>query len=404
MWKLNYKLKQIVNFIMLVFPLIFLIFLSPAFAEPIPDHDNPYAPIFTDKQVYTWTDKIHMTILAPSWNTDRHLIDSIGDEQNPIKVSTREHFLSPYKFTETGANSGIFAADITLTGFSHDVDGDGTSDVFPRTLGTGPNGGFLQTNRDSAVTISFEFAKGIVLSQSVPISWNVGHIQFANELYLSKDTVTVQVTDIDLNLNPESLDTVSILITSTSDISGILVDAIETLPSSGEFVANVAISQETTSNGNSIFVKPGDTIFAKYVDYTLPKPYSISDNLDISTMTTLDGKTHKLQSLPIVLSNAFGVPLNLFSVNNQMQINGNLSNPQNFKQGFVYLYQIKDQNNFIVSISWVQGEVSANKNLNVSQSWIPQHAGIYTIETYTWVSLANPVPLSDSVSKSIFVN
>lgn len=389
---------------MLLFPLIFLIFLSPAFAEPIPDYDNPYAPIFTDKQVYTWTDKIHMTILAPSWNTDRHLIDSIGDEQNPIKVSTREHFLSPYRFTETSTNSGIFAADITLTGFSHDVDGDGTSDVFPQTMGTGPNGGFLQTNRDSAVTISFEFAKGIVLSQSVPISWNVGDIQFANELYLSKDTVTVQVTDIDLNLNPESLDTVSILITSTSDISGILVNALETLPSSGEFVANVAISQETTSNGNSIFVKPGDTIFAKYVDYTLPKPYSISDNLDISTMTTLDSGTHELQSLPIVLSNAFGAPLNLFSVNNQMQINGNLSNPQNFKQGFVYLYQIKDQNNFIVSISWVQGEVSANKNLNVSQSWIPQHTGIYTIETYTWVSLANPVPLSDSVSKSIFVN
>ena len=35
--------------------LISIIFI-PASAEKIPDYDNPYAPIFTDKSVYSWTD------------------------------------------------------------------------------------------------------------------------------------------------------------------------------------------------------------------------------------------------------------------------------------------------------------------------------------------------------------
>ncbi len=71
-------------------------FLFPVYAEQIPDYENPYAPIFTDKPVYTWTDKVKITILAPSWNTDRHLIDSIGDdEDHPIKFRLAVIFLSP---------------------------------------------------------------------------------------------------------------------------------------------------------------------------------------------------------------------------------------------------------------------------------------------------------------------
>src|SRR3989338_4432089 len=91
---------------MLVFPLIFLIFLPSVFAEQVPNYDNPYSPIFTDKSVYSWTDKVKMTILAPSWNTDRYLIDSIGDdEDHPIEISTREHSLTSYRFTESLSTS-----------------------------------------------------------------------------------------------------------------------------------------------------------------------------------------------------------------------------------------------------------------------------------------------------------
>ena len=382
-------------------------FLSPVFAEQIPDYNNPYSPIFTDKPVYSWTDKVRMTILAPSWNTDRYLIDSIGDdEDHPIKISTRGHSLDPYRFTETGVNSGIFTAEIILTGFSHDVDGDGSIDTTPRTTGNGPTSGFLETDSDSAITISFEFADGVVLTKSAPIQWNIGKIQFSKENYLSDKTASIRVIDSDLNLNPESLDHMQIQISSNSDVSGIEVDAIETSESSGVFVATISFTQNLSSSGNRLFALPGDTIFAKYDDYTIPKPYSTSDNLEIKTFANVDSSIpalQRLQSLPVVLSDTFGNALTSFSTNDRIQIVGTISNQQNFKQKFVYLFQVKDENNSVVSVSWIQGEISENQKLDVSQSWIPKKTGTYTIETYTWNSLIHTAPLSPSLSTSIFV-
>ncbi|MGI0057584.1 MAG: hypothetical protein ACREAK_09475 [Nitrosarchaeum sp.] len=387
-------------------PLIFLLFSIPIFAEQIPDYHNPYSPIFTDKPTYSWTDKIRMTILAPSWNTDRHLIDSIGNEDHPIKISTSGHSLTPYRFTETDVNSGIFTAEIILTGFSHDVNGDGDVDTTPRTIGNGPTSGFLETDRDSAVTISFEFADGVVLIKSVPIQWNIGTIQFSKENYFSDKTASIHVIDPDLNLNPESLDHVSIQISSNSDLSGIEADAIETSESSGVFITTISFTQNLSSSGNRLFVMPGDTIFAKYDDYTLPKPYAVSSNLEVKTFANIDSPIpalQRLKSLPIVLSHTFGNSIISFSTNDQIQIVGKISNEQSFKQKFIYLFQVKDENNLVVSVSWIQGEISGNQNLAVSQSWIPKKTGTYTIETYAWNSLINTTPLSSPLSKSIFV-
>ena len=387
-----------------LFSLVFLIFLLPIFAEQIPDYDNPYAPIFTDKPVYTWTDKVEMTILAPSWNTDRHLIDSLGDDDHPIKISTREHSLAPYRFTETDVNSGRFTAEIILTGFSHDVDGDGDFDTTPRTIGNGPTNGFLETDRDSAITITFEFANRVVLTKSVPIQWNIGTIQFSESNYLLNKTATVHVIDPDLNLNPEALDQIPIQISSNSDMSGIEVAAVETSETSGVFVATISFTQNLSSSGNRLYAIPGDTIFAKYDDYTLPKPYSIADNLAVKTSAVIGSSSSALQSLPIIFSDSMGNQILTVSANDQIQIVGKILNPQNFKQRFVYLFQVKDENNFVVSLSWIQGEISANQNLDISQSWIPQKNGKYTIETYAWNSLTNAAPLSPSLSTSVFVN
>ncbi|HSB83169.1 MAG TPA: hypothetical protein VLD64_01605 [Nitrosarchaeum sp.] len=387
--------------------LIFLMFLTPVFAEQIPDYDNPYSPIFTDKPVYSWTDKVKMTIFAPSWNSGSYLIDSIGgDEDHPIKISTGSHSLEPYKFTETEVNSGIFTGEITLTGFSHDVDGDGISDTTPRTSGSGPTSGFLETDRDSAMTISFKFANGVVLVKSVPIKWNIGQIQFSEENYLSDKTASIHVIDPDLNLNPESLDQILIHVSSNSDLSGIEVSATETSESSGIFVATISFTQNQSSSGNRLFVIPGDMIFAKYDDYTLPSPYSISDKLEIKAFANIDSSIPVLQrltSLPISLSDAFGNPLTSFSANDQIQIVGTVSNEQNFKQKFIYLFQVKDESNSVVSVSWIQSEISENQKLDVSQSWIPTTPGTYTIETYIWSSLINTIPLSPSLSQSIIV-
>ena len=392
------------DFSFFIFPLLFFFAYGE---ESIPNYDDPYSPIFTDKPSYSWTDKIQMTIIAPSWNSDRHLIDSIGDiEENPIKISTREHSLEPYRFTETDVNSGIFTAEVILTGFPHDADGDGDFDTTPRTTGTGPTSGFLEVDNDSAVTISFEFADGVVLTNSVPIHWNLGTIQFAEDIFFSDDSVIIHVFDLDMNLNPEALDRIPIHVFSDSDVAGIIVDAIEVTENSGAFVATVSLSQTSVSSGNRIHSLPGDKIYAEYDDHTLPKPYTTSDSLEIKTFAGIDSDippTELLKNSPIIFSDSFGNQIQSFSSGEQIQIVGTVTNHHIFTQKFVYFFQVKDDSNSVESISWIQGELSSQKNLDVSQSWIPKKSGKYLVETFVWDSLNNPIALSPSMSTSITV-
>ena len=387
--------------------LIFAIILPSVYAEQIPDYYKPYSPIFTDKPVYSWTDKIKITIFAPSWNTDRHLIDSIGDnEDNPIKISTGKHSLEPYRFTETGVNTGIFTAEVTLTGFLHDADGDGDIDTTPRTLGNGPTSGFLAVERDSAITISFEFADGVVLLESVLTTWNIGNVQFSENNFLSNKSALIRVIDPDLNLNPEALDQIPIQVYSDSDIAGIEVAGIETSESSGIFVATITFTQNLSSSGNRLLALPGDEIYAKYDDHTLPKPYSTSDNLEIITLAKVASSISHLERLtnsPITLTDNLGTPLKSFQANNRIQIVGMITNEQTFNQKFVYLVQIKNHDNSVVSLSWMSGELSGYQNLDVSQSWLPKNSGTFLIETYVWNSLDDQIPLSQFISTSVTI-
>ncbi len=387
---------------------LFLIFILPfATAQEIPDYDKPYAPIFFDRPIYSWTDKIQIKIIAPSWNTDKDLIDSIGDDnENPIKVSTRSHSLEPYRLTETDVSSGIFTGEIILTGFLHDADGDGDYDTTPRTIGNGPTNGFLEVQRDSAVTVSFEFADGVVLSESVPVSWNIGNVEFVDDVFYNGDYVVVRVIDLDMNLNPEAIDQLPIEVYSDSDVGGITANAIETTESSGSFVATISLTQNSASSGNRLYAIPGDTISAKYHDHTLPKPYSESDNLEIQAQSRMESavpSTMRLDNSAVNISDSFGNYLNSVSSNQQVQIVGSLSNNQDFDQKFVYLFQVKNSQNYVESVSWIQGQLTSGQNLQVSQSWIPKNSGEYEIETFVWSSLKDPTALSNSMSRSISV-
>ena len=76
----------------------FFLILAPVYAESVPDYEKPYAPIFTDKSVYSWTDKIIISVNAPSWNSNSNQVNSIGESNShPIKISSGENFLKPYR-------------------------------------------------------------------------------------------------------------------------------------------------------------------------------------------------------------------------------------------------------------------------------------------------------------------
>ena len=389
------------------FLLGFFLILAPVYAESIPDYEKPFAPIYTDKPEYSWTDKIIISINAPSWNSNSNQIDSIGEStSHPIKISSGENFLKPYRLTETSSGSGIFSGEIILTGFLHDVDGDGIFDTNPKTSGSGPTNGFLQVENDDSITISFEFADGIVLTESIPITWNMGVIQFSKDIFLTSDSVEIRVIDQDMNLNPEAIDTITIDVFSDSDNGGIQVVATETSERSGDFLANISLSTNTSS-GNRLYAVPGDSIFAKYDDHTLPKPFSKSDEISIETSATVDysvSSINRIHVSPISFSDSFGNTLDSLISEMQIQVIGKVENQLNYDQEFIYFFQIKNSDNSVISLSWIQGKLSPNQLLDISQSWIPEKSENYVLETYVWNSLNDSIPLSPPIITSIIID
>ena len=48
----------------------------------------------------------------------------------------------------------------------------------------------------------------------------------------------------------------------------------------------------------------------------------------------------------------------------------------------------------VVNLSWMSGMMVPNQFMEASQSWIPHYKGKYTIETFVWDSISDPMPLA----------
>jgi len=86
-----------------------------------------------------------------------------------------------------------------------------------------------------------------------------------------------------------------------------------------------------------------------------------------------------------------------------MQIVGTVTNGQSFTQKFVYLIQVRNDDNSTESISWIQGEINPAQSLDVSQSRTPKKPVTYRIETFVWESISDPAVLSKQMSAMITV-
>jgi len=231
-------------------------------------------------------------------------------------------------------------------------------------------------------------------------------IQFSKDIFLTSDSVEIRVIDQDMNLNPEAIDTITIDVFSDSDNGGIQVVATETSERSGDFLANISLSTNTSS-GNRLYAVPGDSIFAKYDDHTLPKPFSKSDEISIETSATVDysvSSINRIHVSPISFSDSFGNTLDSLISEMQIQVVGKIENQLNYDQEFIYFFQIKNSDNSVISLSWIQGKLSPNQLLDISQSWIPEKSENYVLETYVWNSLNDSIPLSPPMITSIIID
>jgi len=85
---------------------------------------------------------------------------------------------------------------------------------------------------------------------------------------------------------------------------------------------------------------------------------------------------------------------NTIQVDNQVMIVADLSNGQDRDQKFAYIVQIHNENDIVVSLSWLTGSLSPYQTFSPAQSWIPTEAGTYTVQIFVWESVDSPTPLS----------
>ena len=269
--------------------------------DSISDTSGFGATVHLDKEVYSWTDKVHITVTSPFHNFDSNIVEEIGAKQPyTVLIRSNQFNIENYKLVETGPNTGIFTGEIILTGFSHDADGNTTTsdvddgegnDVTPRTSGSGPVDGFLQTSNNDGFYVQFEYSEDLSIIGSALIQWNTGKIQWLEASYPDSGTGVVRVIDPDMNWNPEAVDNFDVDVWSDSDAGGIDLTVTETNKATGIFEGTVFFSTEDESSGHRLRVAEGDTITAEYEDNTLPEPYTIQDELDITETSTIKGTT-----------------------------------------------------------------------------------------------------------------
>lgn len=105
------------------------------------------------------------------------------------------------------------------------------------------------------------------------------------------------------------------------------------------------------------------------------------------------------------LENAFGIlVMDNVNVNQQIQISSDITNNQVKSQTFVYLVQIKNEEEFVVSVGWISGQLTPNQKLNPSLSWTPENSGEYIAEIFVWEGLKNQRALSENTTLQIGVS
>lgn len=115
-----------------------------------------------------------------------------------------------------------------------------------------------------------------------------------------------------------------------------------------------------------------------------------------------------LERVPIEfprLVNAFNSPVSeIVNVNQQVQISAKVTNNQGIVQDFVYIVQIRNEDNIIVSLGWSTGTLQPSQTFTQARSWTPNSPGIYTADIFVWKSFNEPEALAEGKSIKITVS
>jgi hypothetical protein len=254
----------------------------------------------------SWFGKVTVMIYAPGWNNDSEKRDSIGHTaESALTVTSRSgagHFeldickdltKGQQGLIETSPDSGVFYGRLKLSGMDHDMNNDGTKNT-----GLGgtscKNSPFdeyakIETGREGAVTVNWEYnpENDNTVTKSMTYQWSVAKISFLKDSYAIGETVQFKMKDKDLGDIAKDKADMDFRVWSDSDMAGITVDMTQDANYKMKKPYYFNIQDYDDSNGINLFVQEGDTIYAEFIDTTLPangpngEQWSKSDHIKI---------------------------------------------------------------------------------------------------------------------------
>lgn len=88
------------------------------------------------------------------------------------------------------------------------------------------------------------------------------------------------------------------------------------------------------------------------------------------------------------LKNAFGEKMHSLKLGQLVQITSDITNHDDASKKFVYLVEIRDEQNQIVQpLKWITGQLDSNQMLNLGLSWIPNNSGNFYADVFLGSSL-----------------
>ncbi len=150
--------------------------------------------------------------------------------------------------------------------------------------------------------------------------------------------------------------------------------------STGTFSFKINVERAGTISGYAIYSESSQYAETRhFVNVQQVTMQKLEETVNLTGLNVLNGVNQPTRSV-----NVGGPALFTITVTNNALV----------RQQYTYILQVKDQNGFVVSLSWIINSVAVRENTRSTVAWVPLERGSYTAEAFVWKSLDEAIPLS----------
>ena len=102
--------------------------------------------------------------------------------------------------------------------------------------------------------------------------------------------------------------------------------------------------------------------------------------------------------------NTSGQQLTSLQVGQQIGVESILTNHATSQQKFTYVVQVLNKDGGAVFLGQFSASLLSNQSFTVSEVWVPNTPGQYTVQVLVWDSLASAIPLTNVLETQVTVN